>query len=399
MCKTSNVTTTQLTRPHSSRLMNCPLEIREQIYSETFEYGAVFYLVDHNDESWRKQAHITWLPLINTRPRMDYPEAETPVSVRGSLKYEEFLRTVAEITTGPCMSDFIPGIGYQLPSQPCTTLRYVCRSIRDEIDALARLLNFEALAKDVARGVLYGIPMSSAAQSFCRLSRFELHCPSGLSLGWLMNLTPQISSSIRSLVITDANFEENDTDTDDFWSHQPNFEELTPFIDVMKRSLPCLKEVATHAEDDYDAIYGCNSAKDLCSVLKDGTIDTVRLLFHAHIPDPWQDERVNMILGFEDDSSTDSDYYDSESEASMPDLESRFTLQESVTGRVDLEVDYLACGAGHDDEKEQGLGDRDGKSHAGSRAPVMLVQTGPEPFCSWPRGVWSVIKVTRKNGN
>lgn len=403
-----------------SHLLSLPLELREMIYAETFEYGAVFYLTEANSKPTHarpmEDGGDTW--YIWGRDNLsEYlvghdehgnaiaadPNTEIPIMQLGNpLAIIPDFDDATQL--GNVLTDYPAGVGVRIPERPCTPLWSVNKEVRAEIKRLHSRMSHEDLARESARSLLYGNALSQKQYDFCRKSRFELHTDAIFSLVWLVSLPEQLRSCIRSLVIPELPLylDSDENDTWRVWARRSETGNPPPFIQTLRQFLPCLNKVAIHVElDCSDPHYAPIAPQEVCEMLEDGTIDVVRLLFSDHVPDPANHYRVKELELFKEQPAYKKTGFmkaewktlglDAFMKERLEHVSKEHDRIEALEPKFDIKVEWLDTTSGAEEIR---LRDRS-LNTCGYWDLNTAIWTGPQPFCFWS-GARTVAKLTRR---
>lgn len=210
-------------------LQKCPRELRDQIYTETIEYGIVIEYTPGPDPNNPHHLHISHVPT----------EATTPL-----IKIDAFHQEVEE---------------------------------RYDTD-VAKL-----------RSAIHGqqINASPEVSRILKTSRFELNTTAKVSMAWLSKVSPVIGSRIRCLRIGEANV--IGTASGRTWWSSPG---RPGFPDMIKDSCPALEEIVLWMPDERMDSYSIQAPKALCNLLEEGHIDRLLFLLDNFDPAEFEDHPI-----------------------------------------------------------------------------------------------------------
>lgn len=247
------------------------------IWEEASECGGVFYFADAYNVKECQEIDAV-IPIHETK-KGDVFYTEQPVPEHDIYRVDEILDDVSS-SDRPCQ------IGYKLPTKFYSPLLRVSQAVRRESQAVWQRQDFNALATSVSYNLLHMRPMTSKEARFCKASRFDLFTFTSTSLRWLMGLTPDLASCITSLSIHDHCLYNDDMATDIAWSCPRRAQDasFTPFTSVLRERITGLREVSIYSPIE-PSRYCTKAPEELCNMLEDGTIDTLRYLLNYHVRD------------------------------------------------------------------------------------------------------------------
>jgi hypothetical protein len=109
----------------------------------------------------------------------------------------------------------------------------------------------------------------------------------GLAPDFLKSLYPDVRNLISELVITSGLLYGTRMCSRDEWCKGPS-DTKTPFITYIINSMPGLKSVAIHVPSGEQDYYEDDAPIEMCSLIEDGKLENVRLLFEKVLGEEYQ---------------------------------------------------------------------------------------------------------------
>ena len=191
-----------------------------------------------------------------------------------------------------------PFLGYKLPTKPCTPLYCTSKQIRQELDELFARQKFERLARLAVRCFWYNEPLTAEVIELCQRSRFEMCGDMSLALAWLVRLNPAQSSCIRSLVFGKGMMFGDVGDARRAWAKPRDSlekEDYAPITALLRTKFTELREIAIWMPRAEPMYYSDWAPIEMCWMLDDAVIDTLRLLIDGYFPEPEKHARIQDI--------------------------------------------------------------------------------------------------------
>jgi len=158
---------------------------------------------------------------------------------------------------------------------------------KSDKEAAAVVAEIRSILRDIVKkGKIRYI--SNEFLALCRESIWVFNCTNVQV--FLESIDPLLSESIRSVVLTDGMLASDDGPSCRAWAKEPGDEGLTPFAQLIKDELPKLRDIALWFPWDRLDWYCAHAPPDLCRLLEDGDIQTLRILCTTKTPpdDDWE---------------------------------------------------------------------------------------------------------------
>lgn len=347
--------------------MQCPLEVRETIYLETIEYGAIFQL--GTESIFRLRALQNKVQNLIIHPAASLKNEKTFVPLAHRLAALDDVPGLQRFHRQASLQSQELAVGYKVPQTPCTPLWNVNTSIRTELEDLPAYKMIRTFAREVISALFFGGDLSIGAYDLCKRSRFELLLSSSESMQWLWTLEPKLGHCIRSLVLLSHCLDTDTLRNIMMWTvplGPMGRQSSLPFMQVLQQRLPHLTEIALSWRE-HDAVAD-KALACFGDMLEHGKIKELRILLDEAVENPtehwrWKKlllrDRVNPgLLGV---------HSHQEAIAAVAKEQERIA---KLGPRFEMAVDFL--------DKDDGA--------------EPIIRTGPAPFCYWPDAL-TVIKL------